>query len=118
MSARSKLDGRCVKTIVFSSPKRPASRTAPWNESACRIPTAKNAAPRTSGEVPYVSVNQYAMNACVTKPPPKESSAKRPERRRTIPRERSSGARALRATGSTASESPSVSTAPTTATTT
>ena len=29
------------------------------------------------------------MNACVTKPPPKESSAKSPESRRTVPRERS-----------------------------
>jgi hypothetical protein len=50
IAARSTFEGRCVKTIVRRSPIRAASCTAAWNESACRMPTAKKTTPSICGE--------------------------------------------------------------------
>src|SRR5207244_475640 len=54
----SRFDGRCVKTIVRSSPIFPASRTAAWKESACRMPIAKKTSASVCGETPYFRVNR------------------------------------------------------------
>jgi hypothetical protein len=43
---------------VRSSPIRSASRTAAWNESACRIATAKKTTPSVAAEVPNFRENQ------------------------------------------------------------
>jgi hypothetical protein len=80
-----------VKTIVRTRPIRRARRTAASNDAACRIPTAKKITPSVAGEVPHSRVNQKAMYAWTTNPPPNESSAKSPDSRATTARERSSG---------------------------
>ena len=90
-AARSRLDGRCVKTIVFKSPKRAASRVAARNEPACRNPTTKKTTLSSSGARPNFVARKNTRKLCTTKPPPKLSSAKRPARRRTTGRDRRSG---------------------------
>ncbi len=57
-----------MNTIVLTRPKRAARRVATWKDTDWSRPRTKKTTPSTSSEVPKVSVNQYAMNACVTKP--------------------------------------------------
>jgi hypothetical protein len=57
-AARSRFDGRCVNTIVRSSPMRSASLTATWKEPACSSPTAKKTTASVSTEAPKRRVNQ------------------------------------------------------------
>src|SRR5215831_5227320 len=60
---RNKLDGKCVKTIVFTSPMRRASHAAPRCDTALRTCTAKNTNPRISSPIPKRRKNQYVTNA-------------------------------------------------------
>ncbi len=51
-SSSSTFDGRCVKTIVWSRPKRSATRDAARNESADSRLVPKKSAPSASGDAP------------------------------------------------------------------
>src|SRR5215212_8348771 len=57
-AASKTLEGRWVKTMVFTSPMRPASRAATRNETDCRMPTPKNTRPSSSGEASKRTRNQ------------------------------------------------------------
>src|SRR5260370_14469215 len=69
--------GRCVKTIVLTSPMRFAIRGATSNEAACAIAMAANDGPRTLAPAPKRTCSQYATTGWTMNPPPKASSAKR-----------------------------------------
>src|SRR5215471_21228158 len=49
---RQRLEGKWVKTIVLTSPKRPAMRTATRYEIAVRIPVQKKIAPAAASDRP------------------------------------------------------------------
>ncbi len=94
---------------------RPARRAATWKDSACRMPTAKNVTPKTSGDASKRRAKTYATNACTTNPPPKESRAKSADSLCTLARDAPSGARGTDGSGagaSTASDSVLESTRP------
>jgi hypothetical protein len=55
---RSRLEGRCVKTIVFRSPMRLATRDAARNEMADRTLVPKNRGPSVAASAPKRSWNQ------------------------------------------------------------
>ena len=79
----STLEGRCVNTIVRTSPKRAARGTAASAEMAARMLAPKMMAPSTAGSTPYCWLNQKAMKLVITNPPAKASSAKSADSRRT-----------------------------------
>lgn len=68
-------EGRCVKTMVLSRPKRRASGTAARNESA------------VSG-TPKRRWKKSAIRLCTTRPPARASTLKSAVSRHTMPRER------------------------------
>src|SRR5215831_12922962 len=74
---RNRLEGKCVRTIVFTSPMRRASHAAPRCETALRTCTAKNTKARLSSPIPKRLKNQYVTSASVRKPPPNASSENR-----------------------------------------
>src|SRR2546426_9104982 len=90
ISAR--LDGRWLKTIVFSTPILAAMGLASIEDPACRSPATAKTPARTPVEAPNALPNQNTRNVWVTKPPPKESRANSTASFRTVARERSSGA--------------------------
>src|SRR5258706_235573 len=84
-------DGRWVKTIVLSSPKRRASGTAARNESAERRFAPKNRAERVVSETPKRRWKKSAIRLCTTTPPEAASTLKSAVSRHTIPPERPNG---------------------------
>src|SRR5712691_7098475 len=73
------LEGRCVKTIVLTRPKREARRDASSAEIPAKIFAQKKMTPSVPGFTPNRRKNQYAAKLCTTKPPANESSANRLE---------------------------------------
>ena len=68
-------DGRCVNTIVFSSPNRAPTVAAAMDDAAWSKPAAKNTADINSSDAPKVRSNQKTMNTVTTKPPANASTA-------------------------------------------
>src|SRR5207248_9664056 len=77
-------DGKCVTTIVRTSPMRVAKRDASRAEIPARTLAQKKRRPRFTGATPNRRQNQYAAKHCTTKPTPKESRANRHDNFRTI----------------------------------
>ena len=83
-ASSSTFDGRCVNTIVFSSPKRAPRRAAATDDAACSSPAPKNTRPRVSTLTPNFRWSQNTRKVCTTKPPPNESSANSAASRRMV----------------------------------
>src|SRR5215813_1828787 len=73
---RKMLDGKCVKTIVFTRPMRLANHAAAKCDPAFNTRITKNSKPSFASVAPNRRKNQYATNASVRKPPPNASMEK------------------------------------------
>ncbi len=87
-SISSTFDGRCVNTIVRTSPKRAASRPAASAEKPASRFAAASTSPSAAGSTPYRVWNQNAMKPWIANPPANASSANSIDRRSTTDRER------------------------------
>src|SRR5260370_34794329 len=67
------LEGRCVKTIVLTRPKREARRDASSAEIPAKIFAQKKMTPSVPGFTPNRRKNKYAAKLCTTKPPANET---------------------------------------------
>ena len=89
-STRSTFEGRCVATIVFTSPMRRAIHAADSAETPASRFAPKKIAPSVAGPTPKRAWNHHATKLWTTKPPAKASTEKSAESRRTVPRDRCS----------------------------
>src|SRR5438445_11897420 len=100
--ARNKLDGICVKTIVFTNPIQRASRAAARWERVFKTRAAQKRAATISTGAPNRSKKKYDTSAAETKPPPRLSSKKSADSRVTTRRpSRESGDRRISVGAST-----------------
>src|SRR5437660_8723403 len=81
-------DGKCVTTIVRTSPIRVAKRDASSAEIPANTLAQKKMRPSFTGGTPNRRENQYSAKLCTTKPPPKEPRANKLDNFKTIERER------------------------------
>ena len=77
----------CVKTIVFTRPKRAASRAAARCESAFRTRAPKKSRPSAASPTPKRAWKKSATSAVVRNPPPRLSRANSAHSRATMGRE-------------------------------
>src|SRR5437667_5185746 len=76
MRIRSTFAGRCVNTMVFTSPMRLEIRTATRYENADRTPVQKKIVPATAVDSSNLSKSHKARRDCTMKPPPNASMLK------------------------------------------
>lgn len=69
------LEGKCVKTIVLTSPNRFAIRSANNVDMPAARLTVKSILPSMPGFTLNLIKNQYAMMLCIINPPAKASNA-------------------------------------------
>ena len=88
MRARTRFEGRCVKTMVFRRPIRAPSQPATIEDPAWSSPTPKKTSPMSSGPAPNWRPNQNTMKLWTMKPPANASTEKSAASLRTMLRDR------------------------------
>ena len=74
---RKRFDGRCVNTIVFTSPNRRASGTAAKYETAEHRLVTKKIDPTVEMLIPNRALSHSASKELMTSPPPNASTENR-----------------------------------------